>query len=191
MTAIINASNTSGITFTSDTSGNLALQSNGTTVATITGSGANAGIQMGAAFVPAFSVYYNTSLSVTSGTYTKVPFNTKEFDTNSNFDNATNYRFTPTVAGYYQLNAGVYGTGTSATYIQVALYKNGSKYKNTLAAMQNSTNGTGVVTSVVYFNGSTDYVEVYASVSGTSPSIVGSSGDTSLVYFNGCYLRSA
>lgn len=37
MTAIINASNTSGITFTSDTSGNLALQSNGTTALTVSG----------------------------------------------------------------------------------------------------------------------------------------------------------
>lgn len=189
MASIISAgtSSNTALNLSGDTSGNLAFTTqngaNTITVPNVTGTMMVNG--------PAFSVYYNTSLSVTSGTYTKVPFNTKEFDTASCYDNSTNYRFTPTVAGYYQLNAGVYGTGTIATYIQVALYKNGSKYKNTLAAMQNSTNGTGVVTSVVYLNGSTDYVEVYASVSGTSPSIVGSSGDTSLVYFNGAMVRGA
>ena len=56
---------------------------------------------------PAFSVYLSSNQTgVTNSTSTKIQFNTKVFDTNSNFDSSTNYRFTPTVAGYYQLNAG-------------------------------------------------------------------------------------
>jgi len=51
--------------------------------------------------MPAFSAYANTN-QTTSASYvaTKVQINTKEFDTNNNFDATTNYRFTPTVAGY-------------------------------------------------------------------------------------------
>ena len=53
---------------------------------------------------PAFSVQMGSTQSISSGTYTKLQFNTKNYDTNNNFDATTNYRFTPTVAGYYQIN---------------------------------------------------------------------------------------
>jgi hypothetical protein len=52
--------------------------------------------------------------TITSNTFTKVQINTEEFDTNSNFDSTTNYRFTPTVAGYYQVNGSV--NNYSSTY---------------------------------------------------------------------------
>ena len=53
---------------------------------------------------PAFLATLSADQSISNSTLTKVQFNTEVFDTNSNYDNATNYRFTPTVAGYYQLN---------------------------------------------------------------------------------------
>ena len=127
MTVLINASNSSGLTITSDTSGNIAFQSQGTTVATISGTGANAGIQMGAAFAPAFSAYQSSGQALSSNTQTKLQFQAKEFDTANCFDNVTNYRFTPTVAGYYQVSGGL-AVASSATQIQLQVYKNGSAY---------------------------------------------------------------
>ena len=50
---------------------------------------------------PAFSAYQSTLQSFSSNTVTKVLFQTEEYDTNSNFASS---RFTPTVAGYYQLS---------------------------------------------------------------------------------------
>ena len=50
---------------------------------------------------PAFSVYLSSTQTISNATTTKIQFNAKEFDTNSNFDATTNYRFTPSVAGYY------------------------------------------------------------------------------------------
>ena len=40
---------------------------------------------------------------------TKVQFDTESFDTDNAYDNSTNYRFTPTVAGKYYFMLHVYG----------------------------------------------------------------------------------
>jgi hypothetical protein len=111
---------------------------------------------------PAFSAYNSSSQAVSTATYTKIQFNTEEFDTNSNYDNATNYRFTPTVAGYYQVNLVIgNATGTvTATYTVSAIYKNGSIFKSSLA--QAAVNGpASSVSALIQMNGSTDYIEGY------------------------------
>jgi|DEB19_MinimDraft_3_1074340.scaffolds.fasta_scaffold00064_14 hypothetical protein len=109
---------------------------------------------------PAFSVYRTgANQSLTTATFTKVQLNAEEYDTNNNFDSATNYRFTPTVAGYYQISGSVGLTGTN-TRILCSIYKNGSEYFRGQDASVNLSQVT--VTGLVYFNGSTDYVELYA-----------------------------
>ena len=153
------------------------MQLNGTT-----------GIVLPTAAAPAFSAYQSSAQSISGGTYTKIQFQTKEFDTNSNFDNATNYRFTPTVAGYYQINGNFYTTNSASSgYAVIAfIYKNGSQYKWSITRPQTNTSSASV-SSIVYFNGSTDYVELYGYAD------AGSSGTTLIYqnYFNGAMIRSA
>ena len=139
---------------------------------------------------PAFSAYAGSAQNTTSNVYTKVQFPNEEFDTNSNFDSSTNYRFTPTVAGYYQLNVSVSVNG-APTRFAIQLYKNGSAYK----IITDITCGTGTTpnaiagSTVVYLNGSTDYVEVYASqVSATG---FYSNSTTVFTWFNGSLIRGA
>ena len=43
---------------------------------------------------PSFKVYKNSDQSISSATWTKIQFNTEDFDTASAFDNSTNYRYT-------------------------------------------------------------------------------------------------
>ena len=109
---------------------------------------------------PAFSAYQNLAQTLTSGAYTKVQFQVERFDTNGCFDSTTNYRFTPTVAGYYQVNAFICWGGFATTQGNIVLYKNGSTYSSTF------TPGSGygynnMIAVIMYMNGSTDYVEVY------------------------------
>jgi hypothetical protein len=115
--------------------------------------------------MPAFSAYATSNQSISSATFTKITLDTEVFDTNSNFASS---RFTPTVAGYYQVNGNMRCGGTVKTVSVVAIYKNGSVY-----GYGNQINGTGavqlVVSEVVYLNGSTDYVELYGYVDATSP----------------------
>jgi len=108
--------------------------------------------------VPAFSAYSTSNQTLSSGTKTKVILDNIEWDTNSNFDNTTNYRFTPTISGYYQFNAGVYYQASNNGFI--LLDKNGSTQRR-LGGMQS---GYGMVTgsAVLYMNGTTDYAELYA-----------------------------
>lgn len=130
---------------------------------------------------PAFSAYQSVGQTISGATYTKIQFQTKIFDTASCYDNVTNYRFTPNVAGYYQLTGNLYfGFSGSA---QVAIYKNGSVY-----VQSRYTTGTGAdITALVYLNGTTDYAElyVYSSAGFTTNQLVNAS------YFSGALVRAA
>lgn len=112
---------------------------------------------------PAFSVTKSSGQSITATTTTKVTFDTETFDTNNNFASST---FTPTVAGYYQLNVNLnFGTTGSG---QVNLFKNGSIFLNgTPATYNGSIGGIMPLSCMVYMNGSTDYIEVYTYTTAT------------------------
>ena len=110
---------------------------------------------------PAFSAYQSSSQTLSSATTTKIQFQTELFDTNSNFDSTTNYRFTPTVAGYYQVNAAVQ-VAVAFTGGTIYLYKNGSGVATGMAV--NASGGTFILSYLVQMNGSTDYLEVFANL---------------------------
>jgi hypothetical protein len=169
MSVIINASTTSGLVMTSDLSGVLTLQQNGVSLP-------NGGV------APAFSAYQSTSQTINASVAAKVTFTTETFDTNNNFASST---FTPTVAGYYQINSCV---SISITTGYVSIYKNGSELYRGLQL----SGGGGVgfnISGLVYFNGSTDYVEIYlANQTGSSAS---TNAASTLTWFNGCLVRGA
>lgn len=117
---------------------------------------------------PAFSVYRNTDQgSVSTGVWTKVQLNAENFDTDSAFDSSTNYRFTPTVAGYYQINGNIsVAAGTALTNCSIAIYKNGAASAGD-GIVVSGTTATMSVSDLVYLNGSTDYIELYGYATGT------------------------
>jgi hypothetical protein len=138
---------------------------------------------------PAFKVYNNATQSISSAVATKVIFQVEEFDTNSNFDITTNYRFTPTVAGYYQITASMrLNVVSSRTYAIAMIYKNGSLHSR--VAIYGTSNALfSQTSSLVYCNGTTDYVEMYGQSDGTSPTVdYGGVGET---YFCGVLVRGA
>lgn len=173
MTTTLNATTSNGLVVTPDNSGNIVLQYNG--VAT-----------------PAFGVYRSGSnQSISNNTATKVQLNTEDYDTANCFDSTTNYRFTPTVAGYYQINGAIGFNATTMGITIAFLYKNGSAHKRgTDIRASQSGDSVGVVSTVIYFNGTTDYVELYGYINATSGSPI-FVGDASLTYMTGCLLRGA
>lgn len=134
---------------------------------------------------PAFSAYQSSTQTLTTGVTTKIQFQTKEFDTNNCFDAVTNYRFTPTVAGYYQVTGEVQ-MGAAASTITPVIYKNGSSFKFGGAQSTNISYGAGV-TALIYFNGATDYVELYVTL-GVGQSL---GAALSTTYFQAAMVRSA
>ena len=170
MAVTINASTSAGLVMTSDLSGVLTLQQNGVSLP-------NGGV------APAFSAYQSSAQTLGSATLTKILFQTEEFDTNNNFASST---FTPTVAGYYQVQGKIQPSASYSAGI-VAIYKNGVVYKYG----SYNANATGVaqpsMSCLVYCNGSTDYIEFYASVT-TGQALDATSAMT---WFQGCLVRGA
>jgi len=124
---------------------------------------------------PAFEAYLNTDQFVADGTATKVQFNVEKFDTDNCYDNSTNYRFTPTVAGKYYVYASIYGrtaTGANLEWVLTYIYKNGvAVNQHIIQFTGNPARQASVdVFSVIDMNGSTDYLEIYGSVNITSVS---------------------
>ena len=120
---------------------------------------------------PTFSAYRSSNQAITGGVTTKVAFDTEEWDTNSNYDNATNYRFTPTVEGYYQISSFVFSAYSATTAeILTALYKNGSEQRKLQQIPASGYSRGCGGSALVYANGSTDYFEIYH-YSGSSTNI--------------------
>jgi len=152
-TAVTPAQGGTGLT-SPGTAGNV-LTSNGTSWVSSTPSVPSAGTG------PAFGAYQSSQQNIASlNTWIKVNLQTEYFDTNNNFASS---RFTPTVAGYYQINGGACLESTNpADYMQCAIYKNGTNYVLGGSAKGDANvNPTASVSTVVYLNGSTDYVELY------------------------------
>ena len=162
------------------TSGTLAITLSGTALPTANGgtgltspgaSGAfliSNGTSWYANVAPACRAYTTGNTSCAVNTATKIILNNKTFDTNNNFDATTNYRFTPTVAGYYLLTGALTFFSYTATYTNLFFEKNGSATGPVGSGYNAGSGGVSFTTSdVVYLNGSTDYVEMYA-VQGTA-----------------------
>ena len=188
MSSTINASTASGggVITSADASGILQLQTGGTTALTIDASQnvtLAKGLTVGASAAPAFSAYQSTLQTITGGTASvKILFQTEEFDTNNNYSSS---RFTPTVAGYYQVNA-AYQT-IAATVPDIELWKNGAVYKYGVYIGAVVSNPIVTGAWVMYCNGTTDYLEIY----GTS-SVTGNTNPTSsATYFQAAMIRSA
>ena len=102
---------------------------------------------------PAFSAYMSSTQPISLETYTKAAFNTENFDTNSCFD-TTLYRFTPTITGYYQVNASLLMdySGTQFSTSELAIYKNGVANVRTRFSNVNWY-GSLMLADVFYMNG--------------------------------------
>jgi len=159
---------------------------------TVSGSNITLGgnLVQAATAAPAFSAYNSSAQSIANNSFTKVQFQTENFDTNSNFDNSTNYRFTPTVAGYYHVTAQVALNSLTANSFS-AIYKNGGAiaYSPVAVGWSGIANTLSAIAVDVYMNGTTDYLEVYVyQASGGSLNTVNSSNAT---MFSAFLARSA
>lgn len=133
--------------------------------------------------------------SFTSGTNVTIAMDTVDFDPQSWCDVSVHKgRVTPTVAGYYRVTVSVQILGTTGPAISAVLAaakvaKNGSQVsvagiQAQVASLANPA-FTGLVSDIVYCNGSTDYLEPWASSSSTSPLI---NNDGSVTFMSGEYV---
>tara|TARA_R100001530_G_scaffold134707_1_gene110123 strand:+ start:510 stop:1073 length:564 start_codon:yes stop_codon:yes gene_type:complete len=144
-------------------SGTVTLGTSGETFAipsgvTIANSGTATGF--GEINTPAFFAYQTSAQSIANTTNTKLTIETEVFDTDSAYDNSSNYRFTPQTAGKYWIFAQVmFASSTNFNQIEIVIKKNTTVYSSAIAI--NDEYNTAYTGTIIDLNGSSDYVETF------------------------------
>lgn len=119
-----------------------------------------------------FNAYRSAALTITTGSFQRIPLDAVEFDTGSNVDITTNKgRFTAPVAGFY-LISWLVGFSIGASDCAGVLYKNGSIYR--WGNETPSTAGGGSGGSALIQLAATDFIELFGSAGTTGVVNVGS-----------------
>jgi len=105
---------------------------------------------------PVFSATKTGTQSVTAGATALVLLNVVDFDTGSFYSTSTG-RFTPTVAGYYQVSWSQAGSGSGEQTYQ--LWKNGTLYDWGIHFATSAYWAMSGGSCLVYLNGTTDYID--------------------------------
>lgn len=142
---------------------------------------------------PTFSAINSSTQSIPNGAFTKVQFNSVNWDTDSAFDvstGGTNYRFSPPVAGYYQIIAGVKTPPASSGISQIAIYKNGGLWRAGGTITNSATNpGLTTVSGIIDLQiAASDYVEIWLYQNSGSSMTLPNVGTTA-TYFESIYVR--
>jgi hypothetical protein len=109
----------------------------------------------------------NASLGMTQNQEYTIPFDATASGHDAGDYNTSNYRYTPTVAGWYYLTTHLNFTGNFAANIRLSIYKGtnlhkyiGSSYVGAAGAIAGS--------ALVYFDGVSDYSEIRATQTSSS-----------------------
>jgi hypothetical protein len=128
---------------------------------TVTGAGGNN--------KPAFFAYLNSDQNTGNASHVKVAVDTEVFDSDNKYDNSTNYRFTPTVAGKYMVFANLY-IQSSNGYLQhgtLKVYKNGSQHAFSRTSHRNNSGEACAISwSGIIDMDADDYLELYGQAEG-------------------------
>ena len=114
----------------------------------------------------------DTPQTVAVTTVSKIQFKYELADLDGLFDNSTNYRYTPQIAGWYwiNLNISINNGGGHSHLMTSYLYKNGAQYATFEGGgggganpdyKRYGDNNSINMSSIIQLNGSSDYVEGY------------------------------
>ena len=145
------------------------------TITTSSGSGnisVNANLEMASGktqknlLYPTFLATRSTNQSISNATHTKIEFDTEVFDEGGYYDNSTNYRFTPLVAGkyFFTVQAGFENLSGTGHRLVWSFKKNGSFYSimgEFASNTDSSADPTWCGSATIEMNGTTDYVEAF------------------------------
>jgi hypothetical protein len=149
---------------------------------------------------PAFSAWCSTNQTISNATFTVIAADTEEFDTAGCYNNTGStvtlnglsvpaYAFCPNVAGYYQVNMEFEFVSTASNVLS-SIKKNGSEWKRGTLSGSASTQ-TGLVSALIYLNGTGDYLTSNVSQSSGSTQTLQSGDVQKCNYFQAAMVRSA
>ena len=148
---------------------------------------------------PAFRAYNSTEQSIAHQTGTVISVDTENFDIGGCYNNTGStvtlngistpaYSFAPNEAGKYFVNAVLrINDGADWDTNELGIFKNGSEYAR--CQWRNEASETGHISSIVDFNGTSDYV--YMRFYHDRGSNIGIAGNTILTFFEAYKLIGA
>ena len=188
-----------------DAAGNNIINENANTI-TIGASGDTIDIPSGAtldaagvtitgalASTPSFFAYLASDQAASDASWTKITVDTELYDTGGCYDNSSNYRFTPTTAGKYNVVYGITFNPFAADDVSQAylgIYKNGTLHIQPSVAFGSHplTSYTITGSQILDFNGSSDYIELYGYFNFVNS---GNTGAKFNSYKRSCYLGAS
>jgi hypothetical protein len=147
---------------------------------------------------PAFFAKATANLSIPNNSNLVVTqLNSTEINLGSCFNTST-YRFTPNVAGYYQINASmqidVNASGVILGTIAVSIRKNGNTYYDVSLQLEDGlTSFLGSGSALIEMNGSTDYIDLVGALTGgtATNAVIYAAGGSRRTFMSGFLARSA
>lgn len=109
----------------------------------------------------AFSATRSGTQTISAAVITKLQLSVENFDTGSYYDNATNFRYTPLIAGKYLFTLYFDANTTGASSIIGYIYQNGASVANQFSYYVGVGDLSVSVSTILAMNGSTDYVEFF------------------------------
>jgi hypothetical protein len=143
---------------------------------------------------PVFKIYLATQQAITSATHTKVSFDTLIVDSHSGWD-STNKRYVGKRSGWYRFGWHLYcGVSTTVTSGFSSASVNGTAATPTnVVGLGNSFGNDGICltsgNALLFLNGTTDYFELYAYITATTP-LIGITARTELAMLSCEWIRS-
>jgi hypothetical protein len=124
-----------------------------------------------------FSAYLPTNFgTIPSATWTVVRLYTEVTDPAAVFEPTTAGRFTPNVAGWYQINCALTIAGGAGQQAVADIFKNGAVHRrigSSVTASASPINCTFATGCSVYFNGTTDYIDMRVFTDFTTANVLG------------------
>ena len=121
----------------------------------------------------------SSTQAISASSTTKIQFNAESYDVKSEFDSATNYRFTATVAGKYLVACQLTIANASANTLNIYIYKNGAAVSTFLYSDASTATESFVVSDIIDL-AATDYIEIFENNSAGTNTIQNGSDKTYL-----------
>jgi hypothetical protein len=142
---------------------------------------------------PSFLAKATTAQTITNNSYTKIQFDSEEYDPDGVYDHSSNYRFTvPTgKAGKYCIYSQIAldSEGAGSDYIILQLYKNGSRvFANRFYEGSTDLDEPSISINIVLDLAVSDYIEIYGTMAvGSGNPTLQLTADSASLNFFGAY----
>ena len=140
-----------------------------------------------------FWIYNSSDTSLTDATYVKIALNTAQYNIGGGTHDTSNYRYTPSIAGYYAYSGQVCLTpdGSDLGNFIVNVRKNGTTISFVDAYRGKTGRHSASTSGITYMNGTSDYFDLWCYRETSLSQNAFASGSNGATFLSGHLVRKA